>query len=185
MKCLLELNCVCPVPFNSARAFVALGSRWWKVPNTYTIKGLLRKVPDANNCESANKRERISCGALFYNVRHVTPLLLLIGETGSPVPYENFYTLSLFLGAGVSSRLVSSAFFWSAPLSRNLSFISFFSSERIKLGFLYFLPRRSRISRKITFTYLYFLKNFIDIWPCANPMRRTPFFPLWRKSQHR
>ena len=27
IKCLLELNCVCPVPFNSARAFVALGSR--------------------------------------------------------------------------------------------------------------------------------------------------------------
>ena len=32
IKYLLELNCVCPVPFNSARAFVALGSRWWKVP---------------------------------------------------------------------------------------------------------------------------------------------------------
>ena len=27
IKCLLELNCVCPVPFNLARAFVALGSR--------------------------------------------------------------------------------------------------------------------------------------------------------------
>ena len=29
-------------------------------------------------------------------------------------------------------------FFLSAPLSRNLSFISFFSSDRIKLGFLCF-----------------------------------------------
>ena len=32
-----------------------------------------------------------------------------------------------------------------APLSRNLSFIAFLSSDRIKLGFLCFLPRRSRI----------------------------------------
>ena len=27
IKCLLDLNCVCPIPLNSARAFVALGSR--------------------------------------------------------------------------------------------------------------------------------------------------------------
>ena len=27
IKCLLELNCVCPVPFNLVRAFVALGSQ--------------------------------------------------------------------------------------------------------------------------------------------------------------
>ena len=73
IKCLLELNCVCPVPFNSARAFVTLGSRWWKVPNTYTVKGLLRKVPDAKSCGSGTKREKISCGALFFNGRYVTP----------------------------------------------------------------------------------------------------------------
>ena len=27
IKCLLELNCVCPVPLSSARVFIALGSR--------------------------------------------------------------------------------------------------------------------------------------------------------------
>ena len=27
IKCLLEPNCVCPVPFNLARAFIALGPR--------------------------------------------------------------------------------------------------------------------------------------------------------------
>ena len=44
IKCLLELNCVCPVPFNSARAFVALGSwLWWKLPNTYAVKGCYEK----------------------------------------------------------------------------------------------------------------------------------------------
>ena len=42
------------------------------------------------------------------------------------------------------------------PLSRNLSFISLFSSDRIRLEFLCFLPWRSRIDRKITFNYFYF-----------------------------
>ena len=73
IKCLLELNCVCPIPLKSARAFIALGSRWWKVPNTYTVKGLLRKGPDANSCGSGTKRERVSSGAPFYNGRHGTP----------------------------------------------------------------------------------------------------------------
>ena len=58
-----------------------------------------------------------------------------------------------------------------APLSRNLSFISFFSSDRIRLGFHCFLPRRLRIGRKITFNYSYFLTNFNDIFLCAEPMR--------------
>ena len=82
--------------------------------------------------------------------------------------------LSLFLRTGVSRLLVLSAFFWSVPLSRNLSFISFFSSDRIKLGFLCFLPRRSRIGRKITFNY--FLTNFIDISLYIDPIHRNPFF---------
>ena len=37
---------MCPVPFNSARAFVALGGGtrlWWKVPNTCAIKGCYEK----------------------------------------------------------------------------------------------------------------------------------------------
>ena len=94
-----------------------------------------------------------------------------------------WFRVSLFLG--VSSLLVSSAFFWSAPLSRNLSFISFFSSDWIKLGFLCFLPRRSRIGRKIIFNCFYFLTNFIAISLCADPMCRNLLFPFWRKSQHR
>ena len=90
-----------------------------------------------------------------------------------------------------ASVSVSQLEFWSAdcrlssPLSRNLSFISFFSSDRIRLGFLWFLPRRSQIGRKITSNYFYFLTNFIYISQCADPMRRTPFCPFWRKSQHR
>ena len=84
IKCLLELNCVCPVPFNSARAFVALGSwLWWKVPNTCAVKGLLRKGPVANSCGSGTKRGRNSSDPKG---------LLLFGKTGSPVPYQNFYT---------------------------------------------------------------------------------------------
>ena len=66
------------------------------------------------------------------------------------------------------------------PLSRNLSFMSFFSSDRIKLGFLYLLLRRSSIDRKITFTF-FFLTNFIDISRCADPMRRTPLFFILKK----
>ena len=67
IKCLLELNCVFPVPFNSARAFVALGSwLWWKVPNTYAVKGLLRKGPVANSCGTGTKkRENLLWGSFL------------------------------------------------------------------------------------------------------------------------
>ena len=59
IKCLLELYCVCPVPFNSARAFVALGSRlWWKVPTTYAVKGCYNG-PVANSGGSGTKRENL------------------------------------------------------------------------------------------------------------------------------
>ena len=34
---------MCPVPFNSARAFVALGSRWWKVPKYVYRQGAATK----------------------------------------------------------------------------------------------------------------------------------------------
>ena len=66
-------------------------------------------------------------------------------------------------------------------LLRNLSFISFFSSDQIRLRILCFLPWRSRIGWKITFNYFYFLTNFIDISLCTDPVRRNPFFPFWRK----
>ena len=51
--------------------------------------------------------------------------------------------------------------------------------------FSVFLPRKSRIGRKITFDSFYFLTNFSDISICAYPMFRNPFFPIRRKSQHR
>ena len=90
---------------------------------------------------------------------------------------SSFVSLSLFfLRAGVSCPLVLSAFFWSAPLSRNLFLILFFSSDRIKLCFICFLPWRSWIGRKITFNYFYFLSNFVNILLCTNSMHRNPFF---------
>ena len=48
-------------------------SQLWKVPNTYTVKGLLRKGPVANSGGSGTKRGRNSSGAPFYNGHHVTP----------------------------------------------------------------------------------------------------------------
>ena len=73
IKCLLELNCVCPVRLNSARAFVALGSRLAEGTNIRMPSRGCYNGPDANSCGSGTKRARISCGALFYNGRHVTP----------------------------------------------------------------------------------------------------------------
>ena len=103
--------------------------------------------------------------------------------------FEFRLSLSLSLSVGVLVRRPSSAFFWSAPLSGNLSFISFISSDRIRLGFLDFLLRRSRIDRKITFNYfysfiylfIYLLTNFIDISLCADPMRRKNPFSILNK----
>ena len=65
----------------------------------------------------------------------------------SPISVSFF--LSLPLSQSWSSGLrVSFVFF---PLSIGLSLKAFLSSDRIKLGFLCFLPPRSRIGRKITF----------------------------------
>ena len=86
-------------------------------------------------------------------------------------------SLSLSLSLSVLSLLVSSAFFCSAPLSRNLSFISFFSSDRIRLGFLCFLPRSSRIGRKITFNHFYFWQISST---CADPVNA----PLDARCNH-
>ena len=62
---------MCPVPFNSARAFVALGS--WLVEGTKYVcrQGLLRMDLLLTTVGVA-KRGRISSGALFYNGRHMT-----------------------------------------------------------------------------------------------------------------
>ena len=41
------------------------------------------------------------------------------------------------------------------------------------------------LAEKLLFNYFNFLTNFIDVSLCADPMRRNPFFPFWKKSQHR
>ena len=63
---------VCLVPFNSARAFVALGS--WLVEGTNYVcrQGLLR-MDLLQTAVGVENRGRISSGALFYNGRHVSP----------------------------------------------------------------------------------------------------------------
>ena len=65
---------MCPVPFNSARAFVALGSWLVEEGTKYVCRqGLLRMDLLLTAVGVEPKRERISCGALFYNGCHVTP----------------------------------------------------------------------------------------------------------------
>ena len=96
--------------------------------------------------------------------------------------FRQFFFLSLSLSLSLA---LSELEFWSAgvvclllisSLPRNLFFIAFLSSDQIKLGFLwFFLLQKSRIGRKITFNYCYFLTNFIDISLCAYPMHRSPF----------
>ena len=71
-----------------------------------------------------------------------------------------------------------------ALLSRNLFFMSFFFSDRIKLGFDCFLLRRSRIGRKITFNYSYFFDNFHRHFAMCWSYAQKPPFLFWRKSQH-
>ena len=63
---------VCPVPFNSARAFVALGSWLVEVTKCVCIQGLLW-MDLLLTAVGVENRERISSGALFYKGRHVTP----------------------------------------------------------------------------------------------------------------
>ena len=75
--------------------------------------------------------------------------------------------------------------FWSAdrrlpsfnlsPLSRNLSFISFFSSDRLRLGFLCFLPRRSRIGWKLLLIIFIFLTNLSTFRYAPNWCSETLF----------
>ena len=96
IKCLLELKCVCPVPFNSARAFVALGS-WlgWKVSNTCAVKGCYEKDLLLTVVGVAPKESESPVGLLFIMDATWPQGAAADGETGSPVPYQNFYTHSL------------------------------------------------------------------------------------------
>ena len=64
-------------------------------------------------------------------------------------------------------------------LSRNLSFMAFLSSDRVKLGFHCFLLQRSRIGRNWFFDKFHL--HFAMRWSYA----QKPLFPFWRKSQYR
>ena len=64
---------MCPVPFNSAHAFVALGSRVVestkvRMPSRAATMDLM-----LTGVSSGTKRERVSSRAPFYDGRHVTP----------------------------------------------------------------------------------------------------------------
>ena len=63
---------MCPVPFNSARAFVSLGSRLVEGTKYVCRQGLLR-IDLLLTAVGVENRGIISSGALFYNGRHVTP----------------------------------------------------------------------------------------------------------------
>ena len=64
-------------------------------------------------------------------------------------PLSVCLSVSLSLSIGVLVCGLSSAFFWSASLSRNLSFISFFSSDRIRSGFLCFYREGHGLAEKL------------------------------------
>ena len=101
--------------------------------------------------------------------------------------FSSFPYLSLSLRAGVLVYGYHLPSFDLSPLSRNLSFIAFLSSDRIILCFLcfFFLSGKSRICRKITLSYFYFFdkvhRHFIMRWSYA----QKPLFPFWRKFQNR
>ena len=103
-------------------------------------------------------------------------------------------SFSLFLSLSLSLSLtlsLSQLEFWSADCRlpsfdlshcREICLLYNFSPLiRSDWVFPLFLPRRSRIGRKITSTYFYFLTNFIDISLCADPMRRNTFFFILKK----
>ena len=64
---------MCPVPFNSARAFVALGSRLVEGTKYVCRQGLLRMDLLLTAVVVAKSGEESPVVALFYNGRHVNP----------------------------------------------------------------------------------------------------------------
>ena len=65
IKCLLELNCVFPVPFNSSRAFVALGSRVVEGTKIRIPSRAATKIP-VLTVEGVERKERESPVGLFF-----------------------------------------------------------------------------------------------------------------------
>ena len=74
IKCLLELNCVCVLFLLTLLVRLSLlGPGGGRYQNTYTVKRVATMDLMLTVVGSGTKRERISCGALFHNGRHVTP----------------------------------------------------------------------------------------------------------------
>ena len=101
----------------------------------------------------------------------------------SPISFTHSLSLSLRAGVLVCGYHLPS--FDQAPRSRNLSFIAFLSSGRIILSFLCFSSRKSRIGRKITFSYLYLFDNVHRHFGMRWSYAQKPLFPFWRKFQNR
>ena len=64
---------MCPVPFNSARAFVALGS-WLMEGTKYVCRQGLLWMDLLLTAVGVEKREWISSWSSFYSGHHVTPM---------------------------------------------------------------------------------------------------------------
>ena len=99
----------------------------------------------------------------------------------------SFASVSLSLSVGVLGCGPSSAFFWSASC-REICLL-YRISLMIGSDWVFFvfhgLSEKLLLIIIIIIIIFFFLTNFIDISLCADPMRRNPFSPLWRKSQHR
>ena len=73
IKCLLELNCVCPVPLSSARVFVTLGSRVVeRYQNTLCRQGAATMDQMLTVVGVEPKERESPMELLFYDGRHVT-----------------------------------------------------------------------------------------------------------------
>ena len=77
-------------------------------------------------------------------------------ESGEEESHCGWCMVLSFTPLSLSQRVVC-LLFELAPLSRNLSFIAFFSFDQINWVFSVFLPQRSQIGWKITFNYFFFL----------------------------
>ena len=78
------------VPFNSAHAFVALGSRAVvRIPNTFVVDGLLQFGP--LTAVGVEKKRKILQMALFYSGHHVTQGAAGIRRNRITISLTNFH----------------------------------------------------------------------------------------------
>ena len=107
------------------------------------------------------------------------------------------YDLFTFFKAEKRKVKMGDAWFRVLPLSLSLSELglpSFHLPRCREICLLYrfslligsiFFREGHEMAEKLLLIFKRFLTNFVNISPCAGPMRRSSFFPFWRKSQHR